>query len=121
MNCDRNTTKQDELSINFCDFIVAPFFFTLTKLLPRLVTVDKEIKINRTIWYNMLVVRLSQEKNDDNVTGKCVYVCVVCVSVLVCWRTAMCICVCWRMCTCDGSVLLLILAVFYTHTYSVNT
>jgi cAMP-specific phosphodiesterase 4 len=58
MNCDRNTTKQDELSVNFCDFIVAPFFFTLTKLLPKVLVVCKELKTNRTIWHNMVLNRI---------------------------------------------------------------
>ncbi|KAJ1426033.1 hypothetical protein B484DRAFT_330622 [Ochromonadaceae sp. CCMP2298] len=35
MNCDRDTVRQDELSMNFADFIVAPFFFSMTTLLPK--------------------------------------------------------------------------------------
>ena len=34
-NMDRDTTSQAELSVNFVDFIVAPFFMALTSLLPK--------------------------------------------------------------------------------------
>ena len=34
-NMDRDTTRQTELSVNFVDFIVGPFFMALTGLLPK--------------------------------------------------------------------------------------
>lgn len=59
MNCDRLTTNQDELSINFNDFIVAPFFFSMAKFLPKLLLVCKILEANRASWNNMLVQRLT--------------------------------------------------------------
>lgn len=58
MNCDRDTTKQDELSMNFCDFIVAPFFFSLTKLLPKLMCACRELENNRNKWHDIMVERV---------------------------------------------------------------
>lgn len=59
MNCDRLTTNQDELSINFTDFIVAPFFFSVTKLLPKTLVACKHLETNRHTWNTMLTQRLS--------------------------------------------------------------
>lgn len=57
MNCDRDTTQQDELSLNFCDFIVAPFFFSMAKLLPKMLSVCKILESNRDEWNSMYGAR----------------------------------------------------------------
>ena len=57
MNCDRTTTFQDELSLNFTDFIVAPFFFSMAKLLPKMLRVCKVLEVNRNIWDDIYTKR----------------------------------------------------------------
>jgi hypothetical protein len=57
MNCDRDTTKQDELSMNFTDFIVAPFFFSMAKLLPKMLRVCKILESNRNQWNDIYTQR----------------------------------------------------------------
>ncbi|CAM9360501.1 unnamed protein product, partial [Ectocarpus fasciculatus] len=52
-NMDRTTTVQDELSINFNDFIVAPYFMAVTSILPKLHTVCSLILENRDTWHEM--------------------------------------------------------------------
>lgn len=64
MNCDRSKTHQDELSINFTDFIVAPFFFSLTKLLPKLFTACSIMEANRNKWHEMLCGRIATSIED---------------------------------------------------------
>jgi len=59
MNCDRNTTQQDELSVNFADFIVAPFFMAITKLLPKMIKCCHQLEANRLTWHQMVVERLT--------------------------------------------------------------
>lgn len=51
MGCDRNTTQQETLSLNFCDFIVAPFFFALQGLFPKLDDVIVTMSLNRKEWH----------------------------------------------------------------------
>ncbi len=58
MNCDRHTTDQDELSINFTDFIVAPFYFSITKLLPAAMKACCLLEDNRNAWNTLLTQRL---------------------------------------------------------------
>lgn len=58
-NMDRLTTQQDELSVNFTDFIVAPFFLALTAALPRLNTAVTEMEKNRDEWHSRVINRLS--------------------------------------------------------------
>lgn len=65
MNCDRLTTNQDELSLNFNDFIVAPFFFSITKFFPSAIEICKILEANRSTWNNMLVQRLSNTTQGD--------------------------------------------------------
>ena len=55
---DRDTTLQDELSLNFTDFIIAPYFFALTAVLPKLSEVISQIEANRGVWHGMLMARL---------------------------------------------------------------
>lgn len=69
MNCDRNTTKQDELSINFADFIVAPFFFSITKLLPKMITVCNILEENRSTWHEMVAKRVTTAVEEAKVSG----------------------------------------------------
>lgn len=51
-NCDRDTTDQALLSLNFIDFIVAPIFVSLRQLLPDVHTCCKIIKDNRSLNIN---------------------------------------------------------------------
>lgn len=64
MNCDRSTTFQDELSLNFADFIVVPFFFSLVKAIPKSFLSCKILGDNRNIWHNELIKRLSEKPKD---------------------------------------------------------
>jgi hypothetical protein len=66
MNCDRLTTKQDELSINFNDFIVAPFFFSVTKFLPQMLTACKNLETNRSTWNSLLAQRISKSAEGNS-------------------------------------------------------
>mmetsp|Transcript_19452 Transcript_19452/g.25356 ORF Transcript_19452/g.25356 Transcript_19452/m.25356 type:complete len:367 (+) Transcript_19452:229-1329(+) len=49
-NMDRDTTKQAELSVNFVDFIVGPFFMALTSLLPKVHKCCELMRDNRAEW-----------------------------------------------------------------------
>lgn len=64
-NCDRLTTNQDELSINFTDFIVAPFYFSITKLLPAAIKACRLLEDNRNAWNNLLTARLGTDRDRD--------------------------------------------------------
>ena len=56
---DRNNSHQDEISLSFSDFIVAPFFLTLLKALPRLGKAVKYLESNRRQWTTVMQNRLS--------------------------------------------------------------
>ena len=58
-NMDRNNSHQDEISLSFSDFIVAPFFLTLLKALPRLGKAVKYLESNRRQWTTVMQNRLS--------------------------------------------------------------
>ena len=49
-NMDRDTTEQAALSVNFCDFIVAPFFVMLSSALPPMKLAVEVLATNRGIW-----------------------------------------------------------------------
>lgn len=73
-NMDRLTTYQDELSVNFTDFIVAPYFFALSNIFPKLGEVAIEhLAKNRNTWHQMIVNRLQEtvveSEKEDNKTG----------------------------------------------------
>jgi hypothetical protein len=51
---DRETTKQAELSVNFIDFIVGPFFMALTNLLPRVHECCGLMRDNRAAWTTLV-------------------------------------------------------------------
>ena len=59
MNMDRTTSFQDEISLNFNDFMVAPFFFTLLKILPKLETAVRHLESNRNKWNSIMQSRIS--------------------------------------------------------------
>ena len=65
MNCDRDTTFQDELSMNFSDFIVGPFYISIANLLPHAVGSVKNLKSNRDGWFDMYKARVDA----DNAEG----------------------------------------------------
>jgi len=58
MGCDRATAQQDEISLNFTDFIVAPFFVSLTNTLPKLKVACEFLLSNRDEWHRRLEERL---------------------------------------------------------------
>lgn len=66
MNCNRATTKQDEMSLNFCDFVVAPFFFSLTMILPKAFMACEHLCSNRNAWHSMLEERIRQDDSLDS-------------------------------------------------------
>lgn len=65
MNCDRDTVVQDELSLNFCDYIVAPFFYALSTLFPKLHPVCLEIQVNRDKWNSKLQDRVKEGSSEE--------------------------------------------------------
>lgn len=70
MNCDRVTTLQDELSLNFLDFIVAPIYFSTIKLVPKAAPTVKQLRENRDTWHTRLSERLSGVGEGDTLTSK---------------------------------------------------
>jgi hypothetical protein len=70
MNCDRNTTKQDELSLNFTDFIIAPFALTLLGWIPKYAHACKIVGTNRRTWHSMLEKRLKATITDEKVLNE---------------------------------------------------
>lgn len=68
MGCDRNTVQQDEVSLNFADFFVAPFYFSLTKWLPGVIEPCTVLVDNRTKWHNLLKERLLENSQDQAIT-----------------------------------------------------
>mgnify|MGYP006077987769 CR=1 FL=1 len=64
--CDRVGTKQDESSLGFCDFIVAPYLFTCAAAFPTvLLPCVKTLGDNREIWHDMLVNRINADESLD--------------------------------------------------------
>eukprot|EP00605_Chrysophyceae_sp_TOSAG23-4_P000739 GSChrysophyteH1.ASY1.ANO1.826.1 assembled CDS len=61
--CDRDSTLQDESSLGFCDFIVAPYLFQVVNLAPKvLLPACKVLAANRDIWHEMLAERLQNDE-----------------------------------------------------------
>jgi hypothetical protein len=60
MNMDRSTTSQDEISLNFNDFIVGPFFIMLMRALPKLSKVCRMLEQNRNEWDAILRQRVTK-------------------------------------------------------------
>ena len=71
-NMDRDVTIQDELrcppffllyfhliSINFCDFIVAPFFLSLANAIPEVKLCCQNLRDNRDKWMTLLRNRIN--------------------------------------------------------------
>lgn len=71
---DRETTKQAELSVNFVDFIVGPFFMALTSLLPKVHLCCELMRDNRTEWCRRIETdiqarsNLSEEQKIEEIT-----------------------------------------------------
>eukprot|EP00981_Chlorochromonas_danica_P009290 scaffold2602_cov177-Ochromonas_danica.AAC.11 len=65
--CDRSIASQDEGSINFTDFIVAPFYFSITKLLPKAMKACRLLEDNRNTWNNILTQRLNSTQAESKV------------------------------------------------------
>ncbi len=66
MNCDRDTTFQDELSMNFSDFIVGPFYISIANLLPKAMVTVQNLKDNRDGWFSMYKSRVDADNADEN-------------------------------------------------------
>lgn len=60
MNMDRCFAVQDEISLNFNDFIVAPFFFTLLKAFPKLEKSVRHLESNRYEWDSIMRNRITK-------------------------------------------------------------
>ena len=60
MNMDRCFAVQDEISLNFNDFIVAPFFFTLLKAFPKLEKSVRYLETNRYEWDSIMRNRVTK-------------------------------------------------------------
>ena len=58
MLCDRDTTHQDESSVNFIDFIICPFLFACTEAFPDLINHCEILRVNRKEWTDITVKRL---------------------------------------------------------------
>lgn len=70
MNCDRDTTFQDELSMNFSDFIVGPFYQSITKLLPNAFVTCDNLNKNRSQWFDMYRTRVDADNADEALQEK---------------------------------------------------
>lgn len=65
MNMDRCVSYQDEISLGFNDFIVAPFFFTLLKALPKLEKAVRYLDSNRDEWDRIMRNRLEGTESSN--------------------------------------------------------
>lgn len=65
MNMDRCFAVQDEISLNFNDFIVAPFFLTLLKAFPRMVKAVRHLESNRYEWDSIMRNRVTGSVSID--------------------------------------------------------
>ena len=65
MGCDRATTEQESLSLNFCDFVAAPFFFCLVDLLPKIEEPLNNMKSNREEWHNRQMQKIIDGKDTE--------------------------------------------------------
>ena len=65
MLCDRDTTQQDESSVNFIDFIVCPFLFACTDAFPELVCHCEILAVNRKEWTDMTIKRLRETMTSE--------------------------------------------------------
>lgn len=67
--CDRETTLQTELSLNFIDFIVAPFFVALTQLMPLSYGALKQLSANRRRWHELLQEEIEERSAQAQADG----------------------------------------------------
>lgn len=65
MNCDRDTTHQDELSLNFADFIIVPYAWAQAGWIPEYAHACRIVAENRRIWHGMLTERLRKTITDE--------------------------------------------------------
>lgn len=65
MNMDRCFAVQDEISLNFNDFLVAPFFFTLLKAFPKLGKAVRYLESNRYEWDSIMRNRITRSATID--------------------------------------------------------
>jgi hypothetical protein len=70
MNMDRLTTQQDELSINFSDFIVAPQFISMAAGMPMFRLVLSNLIKNRDTWMATLEARIKDTEDGAAVLEK---------------------------------------------------
>lgn len=65
MLCDRDTTWQDESSVNFIDFIVCPFLFASADAFNELLPVCEILAANRQTWTDMTIKRMEETHTGD--------------------------------------------------------
>lgn len=75
MNTDRSESFQDEISLNFNDYMVAPFFLSLLKALPKLEKAVRVLEANRYEWDSIMRNRITKtisinEKRKINILSK---------------------------------------------------
>jgi hypothetical protein len=60
---------QAELSVNFVDFIVAPFFMALTSLLPKVHECCSLMRENRAMWHTRVLEEIKSSSGDGGGGG----------------------------------------------------
>jgi len=68
-NCDRATTEQSQLTLNFIDFIVAPVFVGIRAMLPKVHYIIEILAHNRGQW-TKLCDKLVEESKTGSETHK---------------------------------------------------
>lgn len=64
LNCNRETTQQAAMSLNFIDFIVAPLFVGLAHVLPKSAVTIRHIMENRKQWSQLNAPSLSEDAKE---------------------------------------------------------
>jgi len=64
-NCDRFTTDQSQLSVNFIEFIISPSFVSLRQLLPETEIICKQLAENRSKWMEININNIKNSKRSD--------------------------------------------------------
>uniref|UniRef100_A0A7S3V2K9 PDEase domain-containing protein n=1 Tax=Aplanochytrium stocchinoi TaxID=215587 RepID=A0A7S3V2K9_9STRA len=75
-NMDRESTKQEEMSLNFIDYIVAPLFLCLHHFIPNSVQACRCLIENRQKWQEILdeSLHLQNEEEKKNRTERVVHI-----------------------------------------------
>jgi hypothetical protein len=62
MNMDRDTTFQDEMSLNFIDFIVAPLYYIMIQFIPKSKFLLETLLSNRMEWDRQYLSRMKEKQ-----------------------------------------------------------